>query len=123
MGLLFNSMHPYGTVVCELRYHTYRLVTDKETGRQKGFGFCEYFDRDTAQSAIRNLSGHEVNGRHLRVDCTDASSDKGDRSESFVALNRMLSQCKTCCNMIHLLMPHAEGNIKSQGNKPQVCNL
>lgn len=59
-----------------------RLVTDKETGRQKGFGFCEYFDKDTAQSAIRNLGGHEVNGRHLRVDCTDASSDKGDRSES-----------------------------------------
>lgn len=57
-----------------------RLVTDRETGRQKGFGFCEYYDKDTAQSAIRNLGGHEVNGRHLRVDCTDASNEKGDRS-------------------------------------------
>lgn len=60
--------------------HIYRLVTDRETGRQKGFGFCEYYDKDTAQSAIRNLAGHEVNGRHLRVDCTDASNEKGDRS-------------------------------------------
>lgn len=57
----------------------FRLVTDRETGRQKGFGFCEYYDKDTAQSAIRNLGGHEVNGRHLRVDCTDASNEKGDR--------------------------------------------
>lgn len=65
-------------VIC---LHAGRLVTDRETGRQKGFGFCEYYDKDTAQSAIRNLGGHEVNGRHLRVDCTDASSEKGDRSE------------------------------------------
>ncbi len=65
-------------VVC---LHIYRLVTDRETGRQKGFGFCEYYDKDTAQSAIRNLAGHEVNGRHLRVDCTDASNEKGDRSK------------------------------------------
>ena len=71
-------------------------MTDKETGRQKGFGFCEYFDRDTAQSAIRNLNTHEVNGRHLRVDCTDASSDKADRSESqtqlLVGLHDLMTQ-------------------------------
>lgn len=52
----------------------FRLVTDRDTGRQKGFGFCEYFDMETAQSAIRNLGGHEVNGRHLRVDSTDSST-------------------------------------------------
>ena len=73
-----------------------RLVTDRETGRQKGFGFCEYYDKDTAQSAIRNLGGHEVNGRHLRVDCTDASNEKGDRSmtlQSLLILFACLQHC------------------------------
>ena len=34
-----------------------RLVTDRETGRLKGFGFCEYNDLATAESAKRNLNG------------------------------------------------------------------
>ncbi len=43
-----------------------RLVNDKDTGKPKGYGFCEYFDPATAESAVRNLNGHEVNGRSLR---------------------------------------------------------
>ena len=45
-----------------------RLVTDKETGKPKGYGFVEYNDPSTAQSAIRNLAGREIHGRNLRVD-------------------------------------------------------
>jgi len=52
-----------------------RLVTDKETGKPKGYGFVEYADQSTAQSAIRNLSGREVHGRNLRVD--SASQTQG----------------------------------------------
>lgn len=56
----------------------YRLVTDKETGKPKGYGFCEYKDEETALSARRNLQGYEINGRQLRVDFAenDKASDK-----------------------------------------------
>ncbi|CAM0874657.1 unnamed protein product [Alopecurus aequalis] len=47
---------------------SFRLVVDKETGKPKGYGFCEYKDEETALSARRNLQGYEVNGRQLRVD-------------------------------------------------------
>lgn len=48
-----------------------RLVFDKDTGKPKGFAFCEYVDTETAQSAIRNLNGREFHGRTLRVDTAD----------------------------------------------------
>ncbi|XP_062510852.1 cleavage stimulation factor subunit 2-like [Corticium candelabrum] len=45
-----------------------RLVYDRDSGKPKGYGFCEYDDPETASSAIRNLNGYEMNGRSLRVD-------------------------------------------------------
>jgi len=45
-----------------------KLVYDRETGKPKGYGFCEYKDIETAMSAMRNLNGFEINGRILRVD-------------------------------------------------------
>ena len=33
-----------------------RLVFDKDSGKPKGYGFCEYADPETAQSAIRNYT-------------------------------------------------------------------
>lgn len=53
----------------------YRLVFDRESGKPKGYGFCEYKDQETALSAMRNLNGYEIGGRTLRVDnaCTEKS--------------------------------------------------
>ncbi|TKV99609.1 hypothetical protein SEVIR_8G055000v4 [Setaria viridis] len=62
---------------------SFRLVIDKETGKPKGYGFCEYKDEETALSARRNLQGYEINGRQLRVDFaengrnTDRNREKG----------------------------------------------
>lgn len=53
----------------------FRLLVDRETGKPKGYGFCEYRDDETAASARRNLQGYEINGRPLRVDY--AENDKG----------------------------------------------
>lgn len=52
----------------------FRLVYDRETGKPKGYGFCEYQDQETALSAMRNLNGREFSGRALRVD--NAASEK-----------------------------------------------
>ncbi|CEG39197.1 cleavage stimulation factor 64-kda subunit [Plasmopara halstedii] len=56
----------------------FRLVTDRETGKPKGYGFCEYADGATALSAMRNLNGYDINGRNLRVDFADG----GDKSST-----------------------------------------
>merc|ERR1712180_486246 len=54
---------------------SFRLVYDRETGKPKGYGFCEYQDQETALSAMRNLNQRELHGRNLRVD--HATRDHG----------------------------------------------
>jgi len=44
-----------------------RVVSDRMTGRSKGFGFVEMPDRAQAQAAIDALNGKELDGRTLRV--------------------------------------------------------
>ncbi|KAM6151863.1 cleavage stimulation factor subunit 2 [Rhynchocyon petersi] len=53
---------------------SFRLVYDRETGKPKGYGFCEFQDQETALSAMRNLNGRDFSGRALRVD--NAASEK-----------------------------------------------
>lgn len=52
------------------------MVFDRETGKPKGYGFCEYKDQETALSAMRNLNGYELNGRALRVDSAASEKNK-----------------------------------------------
>ena len=56
-----------------------RLVTDRETGKLKGFGFCEFMDLATAESAKRNLNGRDYNGRQLRVDFAGDDAEGGGK--------------------------------------------
>ena len=44
-----------------------RVVSDRMTGRSKGFGFIEMSTPDEAQEAVRTLNGREVSGRALKV--------------------------------------------------------
>jgi len=54
---MFSS---YGTV------HSAAVVTDRDTGRSRGFGFIE-IDASGADKAIEELNGSDVGGRQLRV--------------------------------------------------------
>ncbi len=44
-----------------------RLVTDRETGRPRGFGFVEMGSQEDADGAIRDLNGFQFGGRPLTV--------------------------------------------------------
>ena len=45
-----------------------RVITDRYTGRSKGFGFVEIATEEAAQEAIGALNGKSVDGREVRVD-------------------------------------------------------
>jgi len=58
---LRQLFEPYGTV------ETIRIMTDRETGRARGFGFVEMPDDRAAQTAIDALNGTSLAGRTLTV--------------------------------------------------------
>jgi cold-inducible RNA-binding protein len=43
------------------------IITDRLSGRSRGFGFVEMADEAAAQEAINQLNGQEIDGRSLRV--------------------------------------------------------
>ena len=43
------------------------LITDRDTGRPKGFGFVEMATEDAAQDAIRRFNGYSMGNRALTV--------------------------------------------------------
>ncbi len=43
------------------------VVSDRDTGASRGFGFVEMSSKDEANAAISALNGHELHGRTLAV--------------------------------------------------------
>ncbi len=43
------------------------LITDRETGRSKGFAFVEFTNDDDAKAAMDEMNGKEVDGRVLKI--------------------------------------------------------
>jgi RNA recognition motif-containing protein len=58
---LRHLFEPYGTV------ETARIVTDRDTGRPRGFGFVEMPNATEAQAALEGLNGTALGGRTLTV--------------------------------------------------------
>jgi RNA recognition motif-containing protein len=65
------------------------IITDRETGRAKGFGFVEMSSEDEAQKAIQMLNNSQMDGRTLvvnearpRPEGNDRRSSGGNRSYS-----------------------------------------
>lgn len=63
----------YGTVTSA------RVVTDRDSGRSKGFGFVEFSTDEEAQAAISALNGQEVGGRALTVNEARPKEEGGER--------------------------------------------
>ena len=67
-----DMFEPHGTV------HSVNLITDRETGRPRGFAFVEMQDED-ARKAIAELHEREVDGRKLNVNEARPREDRGRR--------------------------------------------
>ena len=57
-----------------------RVITDRDTGRSKGFGFVEMSNDAEAQAAIDGLNGQESGGRTLTVNEARPREERGPRS-------------------------------------------
>ena len=66
----------YGTV------DTANVISDRYTGRSKGFGFIEMSTESEAQTAISSLDGSDLGGRSMKVSLAkpqEPREDRGDR--------------------------------------------
>ena len=62
--------------------HSVKLITDRETGRPRGFGFVE-MDATSAEAAIESLNGSELDGRTLRVNEARERESRPPRRDSW----------------------------------------
>jgi len=57
------------------------LITDRGTGRPKGFAFVEMATEEAAQAAISALNGKSVDDREIKVDKANPPVDRDRRSD------------------------------------------
>ena len=69
-----ESFEAYGAV------DSVKIITDKFTGRSKGFGFVEMTNDDEAQKAIDELNGATVQGRAIVVNKSEPKPEGERRS-------------------------------------------
>lgn len=60
-----------------------RVITDRETGRSKGFGFVEFENDDDNQKAVDQLNGKELDGRAINVSLARPKEDRPQNGGSF----------------------------------------
>ncbi|MDD3825418.1 MAG: RNA-binding protein [Anaerolineaceae bacterium] len=72
-GSLRTLFAEYGEV------ESVNLITDRDSGRPKGFGFVEMATDQGAQAAISALNGKSVDDREIKVDRAKPQSDRGGR--------------------------------------------
>ncbi|KAJ7539187.1 hypothetical protein O6H91_11G080800 [Diphasiastrum complanatum] len=59
---LREAFSSYGEVI------DVRIITDRDTGRSRGFGFVSFTNNEDAESALQAMDGRNVAGRTIRVD-------------------------------------------------------
>jgi RNA recognition motif-containing protein len=67
---------PYGEVTSA------KVITDRETGRSRGFGFVEMADEAASKKAIAELDGKTVENRTISVSVAKPKGDRPSRGNS-----------------------------------------
>lgn len=70
---LKNTFGAYGEVISA------KIITDKFTGKSKGFAFVEMPNDAEAQNAISQMNGKDMDGRALRVNEARPREENSDR--------------------------------------------
>jgi cold-inducible RNA-binding protein len=74
---LRNVFEPHGAV------EKVTLVTDRETGRSRGFGFVEMTNATDADKAVAALNGTELGGRTLTINEAKPKADRPKGGQRF----------------------------------------
>ncbi|MEK7202749.1 MAG: RNA-binding protein [Patescibacteria group bacterium] len=88
---LFVGGIAYGTTQQSLSDHfsaagnvvSANIITDRQTGRSKGFGFVEMSTPEEAQKAIEMFNGQELDGRKLAVNIARPKEDRPRRESRY----------------------------------------
>lgn len=68
---LYSAFEEYGQL------EEVKIITDRETGRSRGFGFVTYANDSDAKTAIDEMNGRQLDGRNLSV---NEARERDDRS-------------------------------------------
>ena len=83
---LFIGGLPFATSTEELRelfnqvegVDNVSVVTDRDTGQSRGFGFAEMSSAEAAQEAIKKFNGYALGGRTLKVEISKPSAPRSN---------------------------------------------
>ena len=67
------AFEPYGEI------NEAKVITDRDTGRSRGFGFVTFSEDGDAEKAMEELNGTELDGRTIRVNEAIDKKRGGDR--------------------------------------------
>lgn len=68
------AFEQYGTVT------DVKVITDRDSGRSRGFGFAEMETEEEAKAAVAGLDGAQLDGRALKVNIARPRNDRGGSS-------------------------------------------
>lgn len=72
---LEDAFRPFGEVTSS------KVISDRETGRSRGFGFVTFLEQDAMLKAIEEMNGKELDGRNITVNQAQSRSGGGGGGE------------------------------------------